>query len=506
MNAQTTITPGQEVATLANIGDICEGRDRALAHWLAAYDAFHAETKAAGLACIGRVFLPIGRDSNGDTTLTGAFMRSPDSFEVTRLDGWKEVKTPAREAFQQHLTLTLDRSAWAELLALIGGADLMDRQAKEEWRESLKSPAPFTVENCKATFGHLWGNRRALFLRGIANTFSRLDRRFRSHDGFKIGARLILDGALDTTFSRSCHWKHSHERRETFEDVERLLYEIDGKPYPSRADLAKLTKDDPDPPQLMADALTDLAPVNLPQVVSGPYFRVRAFKNGNLHIWFEREDLLREVNKLLAEYYGEAIGDGFSETEAESAPAYHVTPAKNFGAFNTSPELAEKVARFADIGKGQTVLEPSAGTGELAKAARAAGGDVRCMEIQPGLAHELAQVHGFRTWRGDFLKATPADLGQFDVVLMNPPFDRGRDCDHVRHAWQFVKPGGKLVAIMSARAEYGEDSRHKALHRLIESAASCYGCEPWHDLPPGSFAHAGTQVNTVALTLRKPRA
>ncbi len=494
MTAQTKIeTPGQELATLANIDELCAGRDKAIAHWLAAYDAFHAETQAAGLACIGRTWLRPPSDFNrfDGSTLTADFLRSPEQFHVERVDGWKEVKTPARDAFAASVTLEIDRSAWQALLEITGGGELMDRQAKEEWRASLKNPAPFTVENCKATFGHLWGNRRELFLRGIANTFSQLDRRFRSHDGFKIGARLILDFALDTTFSRSLHWRYNG-KEDTLTDVERLFYELESLPYPG-------------PAQSIAKRIADLSPAELPAVVKGDYFRARVFKNGNVHLWFEREDLLREVNKLLAEYYGEALGDGYNTTEAETAPGYHVTPAKNFGAFNTSPELAKRVANFADIGKGQTVLEPSAGTGELAKAARAMGADVRCMEIQPGLAHELAKVHGFPTWQGDFLKATPADLGQFDVVLMNPPFDRGRDCDHVRHAWQFVKPGGKLVAIMSARAEYGEDSRHKALHKLIAGAQSCYGCEPWHDLPPGSFAHAGTQVNTVALTLRKHR-
>lgn len=501
MNAQTNINqPGQEIATFANIAELCEGRNRAISHWLAAYDAFHENTRAAGLACIGRAYFTVPYDRNGAGALAEAFARAPDAI-CKEWDGGTPTETPGRVKFAQLVTAEIDRGAWLVLMDLTGGLDLMDRQAKEEWRESLKNPAPFTAENCKATFGHLWGNRREIFLRGIANTFSRLDRRFRSHDGFKVGSRLIIDAALDTSYGRTS-WRH-YERRDTFEDVERLLYEIDGKPYPSRG--AKVAPDGTPPPRLMSETLSGLSICNLPQVIAGDYFRVRAFKNGNLHIWFERADLLQEVNKLLAEYYGEAIGDGFNTTEAESAPGYHVTPAKNFGAFNTSPELARKVAGFADIGKGQTVLEPSAGTGELAKAARAMGGNVRCMEIQPGLAHELARVHGFPTWQGDFLKATPADLGQFDVVLMNPPFDRGRDCDHVRHAWQFVKPGGKLVAIMAARAEYGDDARHKALHRLIDGAQSCYGRDPWHDLPPGSFAHAGTQVNTVALTLRKPR-
>jgi predicted RNA methylase len=503
MNAQSKIDqPGQAIATLANIKEICEGRDKAIAHWLAAYDAFHAETMAAARACIGRAYFTVRDDRNGRGELAEAFAVPPDKPR-DQWTGTEYDKTPARDHFAKIVTRDLDRNAWEALLDLTGARDLMDRQAKDESREGLKDPAPFTMENCAATFGHLWGNRRELFLRGIANAFSRLDRRFRSHDGFKVGSRLIIERAMHAAGWSSTHWQN-HERRDTFEDVERLLYELNGTPYPSRG--AKIEGGTPRQ-ALAAEAISGLAVATLPQVIQGDFFRVRVFKNGNLHIWFERPDLLEQVNRLLSEYYGEALGDAHNETEAESAPAYHVTPAKKFGAFNTSPKIAAKVCEYASIGKETRVLEPSAGTGELAKAARERGAIVQCVELQPGLAHELATVHGFRNaYCRDFLQMTPADLGQFDVVLMNPPFDRGRDCDHVRHAWQFVKPGGRLVAIMAARAEFGEDARHKALHRIIERAESCYGSSPWHDLPPGSFSHAGTMVNTVVLTLRKPRA
>src|SRR3546814_5344789 len=46
-----------------------------------------------------------------------------------------------------------------------------------------------------------WENRRDIYLRGIANSFSALDRRFRSHDGFKIGSRLIIERALNDSRS-----------------------------------------------------------------------------------------------------------------------------------------------------------------------------------------------------------------------------------------------------------------------------------------------------------------
>src|SRR3546814_5222722 len=83
----------------------------------------------------------------------------------------------------------------------------------------------FTSENCAATFGHIWENRRDIYLRGIANSFSALDRRFRSHDGFKIGSRLIIERALND--SRS-YWT-DYNRRDTLRDVERVFRELEDR-------------------------------------------------------------------------------------------------------------------------------------------------------------------------------------------------------------------------------------------------------------------------------------
>src|SRR3546814_10255106 len=60
----------------------------------------------------------------------------------------------------------------------------------------------------------------------------------------------------------------------------------------------------------------------------------------------------------------------------------------------TSPEIAAQVIEHARISTGQRVLEPSAGKAALASAARNAGADVTCVELQPGFAHELRVIHG----------------------------------------------------------------------------------------------------------------
>lgn len=478
-----------EIMQRVQVDEITGERSTAIAHWLRAYDEFHAATKAAAEASIGgKVGLTIGSPRYDDDRLTKAFLATGEIELYDR--GTRERSTmAARDRFETLITQEVDRRCWSHLLKVLQFDQLMDRQAREEFNNGLRdSPPAFTTENCSATFGNLWGNQREIYLRDIANTFAELDRRFRSHDGFKIGARLILDRAISDYGSCS-----SYQRRDTLRDVERVFRELDGQgACPEAQSIVSL----------VTSAHRDRT---LPYVIQGDYFRVRVFNNGNLHIWFERKDLLVEVNKLLAEYYGEVIGDGFNSTQADETPDYHVAPAKDFGAFMSSEAVAEQVARYAGVQKGETILEPSAGTGMLARIARERSADVICVEVQPGLAHELSVLHQFpQVINRDFLTIKPGEIPPVDKIMMNPPFDRGRDCDHVRHAFQFLKPGGVLVAVMSARAEFGDDQRHKALHKLVDQCKSAYGWMKWHDLPPRSFAHAGTNVNAVILAIRKP--
>lgn len=82
---------------------------------------------------------------------------------------------------------------------------------------------------------------------------------------------------------------------------------------------------------------------------------------------------------------------------------------------------------------------------------------------------------------------------------MNPPFDRERDIDHVTHAYKFLRPGGVLVAIMSAGTEW----RSTAKSRAFREWAGGLGAE-LQDLPEGSFRECGTNVNTCMVRIKKP--
>ena len=138
--------------------------------------------------------------------------------------------------------------------------------------------------------------------------------------------------------------------------------------------------------------------------------------------------------------------------------------------FSTPLAFATMVVRAAAIRKGETVLEPSAGTGALAAFAARAGGTVLLNEIDPFRQRLLralfgGQVTGHDGEHIDDLLQTPVLP---DVVVINPPFassvDRSRDkhiaAKHLIAAAKRLAPGGRLVAIMPPGFSPERDAAH----------------------------------------------
>lgn len=168
---------------------------------------------------------------------------------------------------------------------------------------------------------------------------------------------------------------------------------------------------------------------------------------------------------------------------------------REFDAFYTPMLVVEMLFERAAIQPGQLVLEPSAGDGALLTAAVAQGANVIAYELRTdtaiGVVPGLIEIH-----RGvDFL-TVPA-RPDFDRVVMNPPFSRQQDMLHVSHAYQFLKPGGRLVAVMSPAFTFRSTALAVGFREMVDE----YGeVDP---LPDGSFNAAGTGVRTVLVTLER---
>lgn len=158
--------------------------------------------------------------------------------------------------------------------------------------------------------------------------------------------------------------------------------------------------------------------------------------------------------------------------------------------FPTPAPLARRMAELAELEEGHAVLEPSFGTQSLLRAIRAQcpACKVTGVEIHPVLSRQQP-VAADRVICADFLECD--GLGQFDRVVMNPPFANGQDIAHIKHALSLLKPGGRLVAICANGPRQAE-----ALRPLVEDLGG-----DWEPLPPETFVVSGTQVNTVLITL-----
>jgi tRNA A58 N-methylase Trm61 len=154
--------------------------------------------------------------------------------------------------------------------------------------------------------------------------------------------------------------------------------------------------------------------------------------------------------------------------------------------FPTPQGIARRVVELADIQPGMTVLEPSAGTGALLDAIGTHAG-VTAVEINHALAEALRVRYPFHDVRCADLLALGGELGQFDRIVMNPPFDHGSDIDHIKHAFAKLAPGGRLVAICANGPRQQEE-----LGKI---------CSAWIDLPTSSFMEQGTNVNTAIVVL-----
>ena len=137
--------------------------------------------------------------------------------------------------------------------------------------------------------------------------------------------------------------------------------------------------------------------------------------------------------------------------------------------------------------EGLDILEPSAGTGAIASAINEktnGKANIDVYEIDP-VNQAILREKGFNIVGEDFLVAPTHK--KYDIILINPPFNRKEYVKHVCHAHSMLKETGVLVAILPKIT----DPKGNAVARLIARTG-----EAW-DHPPKSFKGAGTLIDTI---------
>lgn len=219
--------------------------------------------------------------------------------------------------------------------------------------------------------------------------------------------------------------------------------------------------------------------------------------------------------------------------------------------FPTSEAVVDSMLEAAEIAEGMGVLEPSAGMGHIADAIREKTGVEPDVVELSGERRELLQAKGYHLAGDDFMAMQPrtfytfGDIFQapdgtkgimrggrawsgraslhainedgsegkmlgwydrddltgieqrgswsgYDRIVMNPPFSKGRDIQHVQHAYSLLKPGGRLVAIMGEGAFFQSNSAAEGFRAWLDDLGATS-----ERLPENSFMDAALPVNTA---------
>jgi hypothetical protein len=171
--------------------------------------------------------------------------------------------------------------------------------------------------------------------------------------------------------------------------------------------------------------------------------------------------------------------------------------------FPTPPELAEKMLDGLEFGYRDTILEPSAGKGDLIEAIKEKAGYQRfneegidAIEIDPELQHILKGKE-IRIVHNNFL--TFETLMRYDWIIMNPPFSNGDA--HLAKALNFLKPGGICVCLLNAETIR---KPHTKLRKALKQQLQEWGYEK--TFVSGAFKNAErpTDVEVVIIKVQCP--
>lgn len=368
------------------------------------------------------------------------------------------------------------RSAWKYVYAGLNIERFASADDKRRWKQEIEKPPAFTQENLRNAFGRYLLDPRGNILRGLAEVFCGLDPIFKSHDKMKIGVKglpkRVIIGYVDDYGSYG---------KDKVESVLNALAAVQGKPLVTWRELSALLKDEN---ALLKDGELPATKYEEPTKVVGRGIRLRRYQNKNAHLYFEPATL-REVNLALAEFYGDILPDCTPDGDEAPTPRQGTAVSRDLQYYPTPQGIVERILDNLHPIKGQRVLEPSCGCGRFMDELRKRGAFPYGIEVDATRA-AMTRAKGHTVLRANFLETAPT--GDFDRVIMNPPFYGKHYAKHVNHAMGFLKPDGTLTAILPAGARYE--------HGLLDGH--------WDDLPVGSFSASGTNINTAVLTKNRP--
>jgi len=174
---------------------------------------------------------------------------------------------------------------------------------------------------------------------------------------------------------------------------------------------------------------------------------------------------------------------------------------KKFQFFPTPREVAELMCELAELSADSHVLEPSCGEGDLADVIYEQGVEFLCgIELNHEKNKQLTGKPYTVITGVDFLVfATDEALKRnWTHIIMNPPFSKQQDIDHIRAAYNILQPRGVLVSVVSISPFFRTNRKSEEFREwLDENGAEVV------DIPAGAFKASGTDIATKVIKIIK---
>lgn len=172
------------------------------------------------------------------------------------------------------------------------------------------------------------------------------------------------------------------------------------------------------------------------------------------------------------------------------------------GYFPTPIELIDIMIDRAGIEDNNSILEPSAGSGAIADRVKEKFPTTHIDVVEHH--HSLFAILALKSVGKydsfileDFLNL-PIGV-YYDRIIMNPPFEKLQDIDHVMKAYAHLKEGGRLVAIMSPGPFHNYNKKASDFRIWFEDTA----CGYVESIESGAFKESGTMVSSRLVVIDK---
>jgi phospholipid N-methyltransferase len=151
-----------------------------------------------------------------------------------------------------------------------------------------------------------------------------------------------------------------------------------------------------------------------------------------------------------------------------------------------------------NIHDGALVLEPSAGSGDLADGILLQFPNIKidCVELNKELRTALSNK-GYNVIGNDFLTLTPTPI--YDYIIGCPTYKDNVDIEHIMHMYKFLKPGGVILSLTYPAWTLQNSERQINFRLWLED--KMYTMKMLHD---NSFVEDYKTQPSMLITIHKP--